>query len=211
MKKTNRKYKNNYNLSMVRYFRNFKKIEYKDFLQEERVFIRLDKVFNNKIFKAYVFNGIVDFIGLNGDGSIDILDYKTSTMYRGEKLKLHSFQLILYAICLEEMGFKINRIGWNFLKYARKIRKFKNGNSRLTNVERKTLKYNDEFEDCIVEINYNSESKKEALRFVFENIKKMFKVEGNKHIDTNNFPCNYNEFFCKNLCGMYSVCNVSKG
>lgn len=210
MKKKNRKYKNNYNLSIVRYFKNFKKIKYKYFLQEQRVYIKLDKMFNSLMFKDYVFNGIVDFIGLNEDGSIDILDYKTSTMYKGNKMELHSFQLLLYAICLENMGFRINKIGWNFLKYARKIRKFKNGNTRLINIERRMLKYNDEFEDCIVEIEYSSENKKKALKFVFENIKKMFMVERNKHIDTNDFPCNYSEFFCKNLCRMYNVCNVSK-
>lgn len=210
MKKKNRKYKNNYNLSMVRYFKNFKKIDYKDFLQEQRVYIKLDKMFNSPMFKDYVFNGIVDFIGLNEDGSIDILDYKTSTMYKGNKMELHSFQLLLYAICFENMGFKVNRIGWNFLKYARKIRKFKNGNTRLTNIERRMLKYNDEFEDCIVEIEYNIENKKKALKFIFDNVKLMFNIDRVKDKNTNLIPCNYNEFFCKNLCSFYNICNVSR-
>ena len=135
-------------------------------------------------FKDYVFNGIVDFIGLNDDRGIDIIDYKTSTMYKGEKQVLHSYQLILYAICLENMGFKINKVGWNFLKYARKIKRFKNGNTRLTNVERRTLKYNDEFEDCIVEIDYNIENKKKALKFIFDNVKLMFNVDRVKNNDT---------------------------
>ena len=210
LKKKNRKYKNNYNINMVRYFRNFKPIQYKDFLQEERVYIRLDKVFNLPFFRNYVFNGIVDFIGLNDDGSIDIIDYKTSTMYKGEKQILHSYQLILYAICLENMGFKINRIGWNFLKYARKVRRFKSGNTRLTNVERRTLKYNDEFEDCIVEIEYNIENKKKALKFIFDNVKLMFNIDRIRNKNTNLIPCNYNEFFCKNLCSFYNICNVSR-
>ena len=205
LKKKNRKYKNNYNINMVRYFRNFKPIQYKDFLQEERVYIRLDKVFNLPFFRNYVFNGIVDFIGLNDDGSIDIIDYKTSTMYKGEKQILHSYQLILYAICLENMGFKINRIGWNFLKYARKVRRFKSGNTRLTNVERRTLKYNDEFEDCIVEIEYNIENKKKALKFIFDNVKLMFNIDRIRNKNTNLIPCNYNEFFCKNLCSFYNI------
>ena len=155
-------------------------------------------------------DGIVDFIGLNDDGSIDIIDYKTSTMYKGEKQILHSFQLILYAICLENMGFKINRISWNFLKYARKVRRFKNGNTRLTNVERRTLKYNNEFEDCIVEIDYNVENKKKALKFIFDNVKLMFNIDREKDKNTNLIPCNYNEFFCKNLCSFYNICNVSR-
>ncbi len=62
-----------------------------------------------------------------------IIDYKTSTIYKGDKLVLHSFQLILYALALEKMGYKINKIGWNFLKYVRKITRFKNGNVRYTN------------------------------------------------------------------------------
>ena len=131
---------------MVHYFDNFRKMDYIGFIQEEKVHFEVSKFFKNDIFKDYIFNGIIDFIGINEDGTIDIIDYKTSTMYKGGKLKLHSYQLILYAICLETMGYKINKIGWNFLKYVRKIRKFKNGNIRVTNIERKDFEEEDSLE-----------------------------------------------------------------
>ena len=127
MEEKNKLYEENYNRNMIHYFDNFKKMDYVDFIQEEKVHFEISKFFKNDMFKDYIFSGIIDFIGINEDGTIDIIDYKTSTMYKGEKLKLHSYQLILYAICLETMGYKINKIGWNFLKYVRKIRKFKNG------------------------------------------------------------------------------------
>lgn len=208
----NELYKNNYNTNMKHYFDNFKKIDYVDFLQEEKVNFELKSFFNAPLFDNFLFNGIIDFIGINKDGSLDILDYKTSTMYKGEKLELHSYQLIFYAMALEKLGYKINRIGWNFLKYATKIKQFKNGNIRYTNVERKELiKLDDDsidFKDCIVEIDYTVENKRKALKFIYDNVFKIIKLDNIKDINTNKIPYNYEKFFCENLCSFYSICSV---
>ena len=210
MEEKNKLYEENYNKNMVHYFDNFRKMDYVDFIQEEKVHFEISKFFKNDMFKDYIFSGIIDFIGINEDGTIDIIDYKTSTMYKGEKLKLHSYQLILYAICLETMGYKINKIGWNFLKYVRKIRKFKNGNIRVTNIERKDFEEDSlDFEDCMVYIDYTKENKIQALKYIYDNVFNMIRVDNIKHIDTNKIPYTYNKFFCENLCGFYKICDTS--
>lgn len=208
----NELYKNNYNSNMLHYFENFTKMDYVSFFQERKIYFELGELFKSPMFNNYIFNGIIDFIGVNKDGSLDIVDYKTSTIYKGYKLELHSFQLILYALALEKMGYKINRIGWNFLKYVRKITRFKNGNIRYTNCERKNFieKDNIDFEDCLVFIDYNVMNKKKALKYMFDNILKMIKVDNLKNLDTNKIPYNYDKFFCENLCSFYKMCDISK-
>lgn len=210
MFRKNELYKNNYNTNMIHFFENFMKSDYVGFFQEKRVLFELGKLFKSEMFNDYIFSGIVDFIGINNDGTIDIIDYKTSTMYKNEKLELHSYQLILYALALEKMGYKINKIGWNFLKYVRKIKKFKNGNIRTTNIERKDFIEDDnlDFEDCMVYVDYTIENKKKALKYVYDNILNMFKINRFKEFDTNKIPYNYNQFFCENLCSFYSLCNL---
>lgn len=210
LKNKNRKYKLSYNRNMLRYFRNFKKENYKYFFQEKRVILRLNNYFNKIPLIDYCFNGIIDFIGINDDGSVDIIDYKTSTIYTKEKYDIHSYQLILYALCIENLGYKINRVGWNFLKYARKTTRYKNGNVKYSSVERKKLKYNDEFNDCYIWIDYNEETKKKALKFLYQGILNIEKIKLNKDLDTNKFPFNYSEFYCNNLCSFYKFCDISK-
>ena len=204
----NELYGKNYNNNMIHYFNNFNKLEYSKFFQEKKVFFEVGKLLKNDIFNKYVFSGIIDFIGVNDDGSLDIIDYKTSTIYKGSKYDLHSYQLILYAICLELLGYRINKIGWNFLKYVRKIKTFKNGNIRITNVERKDLKGDENFEDCMVYVDYNVENKKKALKYIYDNVLKMLRIDIIKHMNTNMLPYNYNEFFCQNLCPFFKICSV---
>jgi hypothetical protein len=49
-----------------------------------------------------------------------IIDFKTSSLYKGDKALKESGQLVLYAIALNQMGvpFEKIRIAWNFLKYV---------------------------------------------------------------------------------------------
>ena len=62
--------------------------------------------------------GYIDLIKHNADGTVSIYDYKTSSMYKGEDIKKHGRQLILYALGLEQKGFKVKNIAWIFLKYC---------------------------------------------------------------------------------------------
>lgn len=62
--------------------------------------------------------GYIDLTRLNKDGTIDIYDYKTSSLYKGDDIKVHSRQLILYGLGKETQGYKVRKVGWIFLKYV---------------------------------------------------------------------------------------------
>ena len=61
---------------------------------------------------TYRFIGIVDLITKNVDGSVDVFDYKYSNNY--EKYS-ESPQLHLYKYFLEQIGFKVRRLGFIFI------------------------------------------------------------------------------------------------
>ena len=67
--------------------------------------------------KNYI-QGYIDLIKHNSDGSISIYDYKTSSMYKGEDIKKHGRQLVLYAIGKEAEGFTVKNVAWIMLKYC---------------------------------------------------------------------------------------------
>lgn len=62
--------------------------------------------------------GYIDLTRIRPDGSIDIYDYKTSSMYVGAAKLAHSRQLTLYAMAKEQEGYHVNSISWIFLKYV---------------------------------------------------------------------------------------------
>lgn len=62
--------------------------------------------------------GFIDLTKFHKDGSISIYDYKTSSMYRGEDIKKHGRQLVLYALGKEQEGYKVKEIAWLMLKYV---------------------------------------------------------------------------------------------
>lgn len=65
-----------------------------------------------------ILQGYIDLQHIRSDGSIDIYDYKTSSMYSGQDFKDHSRQLITYVLGKEQEGFKVNSAAFIFLKYA---------------------------------------------------------------------------------------------
>lgn len=79
-----------------------------------------------------VFQGYIDFIHKEKDDYI-ITDWKTSTLYIGEKAVKESGQLVLYAESLIQRGIPINniKIRWNFLKYC-------NITSQLKGIDKET-------------------------------------------------------------------------
>lgn len=62
--------------------------------------------------------GYIDLQRINKDGSIDIYDYKTSSMYKGEDIKLHGRQLLVYAAGKMQEGYNVKSVAWIMLKYA---------------------------------------------------------------------------------------------
>lgn len=65
-----------------------------------------------------VLQGYIDLQRRNDDGSIDIYDYKTSSLYSGESIKEHGRQLVVYQMGLEQAGETVRNVSWIFLKYA---------------------------------------------------------------------------------------------
>lgn len=71
-----------------------------------------------KLDDDHYIQGYADLVKYNEDGSQDIIDWKTSSLYSGEDIKKHGMQLVLYAMAKEQAGIHINRIAWYFLKYV---------------------------------------------------------------------------------------------
>ena len=67
-----------------------------------------------------VFQGYIDAIYRDKDGNFHILDWKTSSIYKGKKAENECGQLIVYAIALNQIGIPMDkiRISWDFLKYV---------------------------------------------------------------------------------------------
>ena len=71
-----------------------------------------------------------------------IEDFKTSTIYSGEKIKQNSGQLKLYAYMISKMyniPIKSIRIGWNFLKYVSVDIEQKNGKVKTSHILRNEI------------------------------------------------------------------------
>lgn len=62
--------------------------------------------------------GYIDLIKKRADGSVEIYDYKSSSMYVGAEKDEHAKQLLLYALAKEQEGYKVGTIAWIFLKYC---------------------------------------------------------------------------------------------
>jgi len=102
--------KNKYYKDLVHFFKNHVPIKDKIILEQ---FITI------KFGKEYL-QGYIDAMKIDKDGNLHIVDWKTSTIYSGDKKLNECGQLVVYAIGLMQQGVareKI-RICWNFLKYT---------------------------------------------------------------------------------------------
>ena len=86
----------------------------------------------------YVFQGYIDAVYKDDNGNFNILDFKTSTIYRGKKALSESGQLVLYAEGLHQLGVSLEKIkiGWNFLKYVEISIQQANGKINKRQIER---------------------------------------------------------------------------
>lgn len=85
-----------------------------------------------------VFQGYIDACYKDKDGNYNILDWKTSSIYKGEKALNECGQLVVYAIGLHQMGvpFEKIKICWDFLKYVKVDCKQANGKWTTREIER---------------------------------------------------------------------------
>lgn len=63
--------------------------------------------------------GYIDVIRHKKDNHVSIFDWKTSSLYKGEDLKAHANQLLIYGLALEQQGYVIDNVAWIFLKYVK--------------------------------------------------------------------------------------------
>jgi len=80
--------------------------------------LKAEEKFIYKTPASNTLQGFIDLQHIHKDGSIDIYDYKTSSMYSGADFKDHSRQLITYVLGKEQEGYKVNSAAFIFLKYV---------------------------------------------------------------------------------------------
>lgn len=158
-------------------------------------------IYDGELIDNY-FNGWIDAVIYNDDGTISIGDFKTSTIYEGEELMKKSKQLILYAIAYEFMYHKkIKSIFFDFLKYG----KVKDNKGKERIMERKEIETNNKFsyvDKAYVFVELNDNIKREAIKWFVDNIKNIK--------DDNTFNKSDDKgqknFFCKKICGVSMSC-----
>lgn len=118
---------NKYYACIRHFFSNHKLVTQK-VISEQEIVIKI---------KDNIFRGFVDAIHKDGDNYI-ITDYKTSTIYTGDKISKEGNQLALYALGLHQKGVSIDKIKirWEFLKYISVSYQLKNGKTNTSNYER---------------------------------------------------------------------------
>jgi hypothetical protein len=99
-----------YYLDLQHFFNNHTTLKYNPALEQ---FVKV------KI-GSHLFHGYIDCCFKDDDGNYNIIDWKTSTVYKGDKAKKECGQLVTYALALNEMGVPMDKIkiAWNFLKYC---------------------------------------------------------------------------------------------
>lgn len=85
-----------------------------------------------------LFQGYIDCDFKDDEDNVNIVDFKTSSIYKGAKAENESGQLVLYAIGLNQQGIPMDKIKicWNFLKYVSIQYQQKNGEIKTREVER---------------------------------------------------------------------------
>jgi hypothetical protein len=88
-----------------------------------------------------LFTGYIDCCFKDDDGNYNIIDFKTSSIYKGDKAENECGQLVCYAVSLSQMGIPFDkiRIAWNFLKYVSIQYEQKNGAVKTREVDRSKI------------------------------------------------------------------------
>lgn len=117
-----------YNENLTHFFKNHKVYEYK-LLIEKPIVVNVD---------GNVFVGYIDALYKDEEGYVYPIDFKSSSIYTGDKLAENSGQLILYSIGLSQLGIPLDKLRpqFNFLKYCTVQYQLKKGDIKYRNVER---------------------------------------------------------------------------
>ena len=124
----NEKIKDKYYENLVHFFNNHTLLKNKPIIEQ---FVKV-KIDDN------LFQGYIDCVFKDDEDCINIVDFKTSSIYKGAKAENECGQLVLYAIGLNQQGIPMNKIKicWNFLKYVTIQYEQKNGTVKTREVER---------------------------------------------------------------------------
>lgn len=99
--------------------------------------IDIEKFVTVKVGDEY-YQGYIDALVTDENGNYTILDWKTSSIYKGDKAKNECGQLVMYSLALHQMGipFEKIKIAWNFLKYQCVTVQSKKGVKKVREIER---------------------------------------------------------------------------
>jgi ATP-dependent helicase/DNAse subunit B len=109
---------NNWKTAMYHFVNNFTKLNRK---------FKTEQFFVYQIFPDIYMQGYIDAIDDSDKNGEDILDWKSSSAFSGEKEKEAGRQLIIYKLAREAQGKKVNRVGWFMMKYLNLSYMQKNG------------------------------------------------------------------------------------
>lgn len=98
-----------------------------------------EQLFIYKTDDGHYLRGYIDLIDCHFDGTIDIYDHKTSSMYSSVALEEHAKQLLVYMLAKQQEGFKVNKIAWHFMKYVNATYRNKKGQLATKIVERRKI------------------------------------------------------------------------
>lgn len=152
----NDKISQKYYENLKHFFMNHTPLKYKPVIEQ---FVKA-KIGDN------LFQGYIDVCFKDDEGNFNILDWKTSSIYKGKKAENECGQLVVYAIGLNQQGVPMDKIHicWNFLKYVsiqyeqangavktREVERCKIGESFQTNAKMwlKKLGYADQVDDYL--------------------------------------------------------------
>lgn len=124
----NDKISQKYYENLKHFFMNHTPLKYKPVIEQ---FVKA-KIGDN------LFQGYIDVCFKDDEGNFNILDWKTSSIYKGKKAENECGQLVVYAIGLSQQGIPMDkiRICWNFLKYVSIQYEQANGAIKTREVER---------------------------------------------------------------------------
>lgn len=176
----NTRMRNKYKECVIHFFKHHQPIKTK-VLTERPIWVDVD---------GHVFMGYVDAITKDKEGNYYIIDWKTSSIYKGSKVKQHAKQLLLYALGLHQAGIPLEkiRVTWNFLKYCNITYKQKNGKYKVVNAERnkwvsaiktplkRDIKSFYNMEDWEVDLKYEECVKNNSLETLDKSIQEKYKI-----------------------------------
>lgn len=124
----NDKISQKYYENLKHFFMNHTPLKYKPVIEQ---FVKA-KIGDN------LFQGYIDVYFKDDEGNFNILDWKTSSIYKGKKAENECGQLVVYAIGLNQQGVPMDKIHicWNFLKYVSIQYEQANGAVKIREVER---------------------------------------------------------------------------